>query len=104
MTVALLYRDNRHAELWIVKRVSHTRYGWASERSGNQGEILLGRNGALDRIRAVQLRRYVRQVHSRSQPLRLRTRVPCSREGEGPHLPPVSEALNRAPRLLLVGL
>ncbi|WFU45832.1 cytochrome P460 family protein (plasmid) [Bradyrhizobium sp. CB82] len=28
--------------------------------------------------------------------LRLRTRVPCGREGEGPHLSPVPEALNRA--------
>jgi hypothetical protein len=33
----------------------------------------------------------------RSQkPLRLRTRVPYGREGEGLHLPPVPEALNRA--------
>ena len=29
-----------------------------------------------------------------SRRLRLRTRVPCGREGEGPHLPPVPEALN----------
>ena len=46
-------------------------------------------------IRAVQLRSRMRQVHGRSQPLRLRTRVPCGREGEGPHLPPVPETLNR---------
>src|SRR6202022_179401 len=50
-------------------------------------------------IRAVQLRSRIRQVHGRSQPLRLRTRVPCGREGEGPHLPPVPEALNRAKAL-----
>src|SRR4051794_11436671 len=47
-------------------------------------------------IRAVQLRSHIRQVHGRSEPLGLRTRVPCGREGEGPHLPPVPEALNRA--------
>ena len=29
------------------------------------------------------------------QPLGLRTHVPCGREGEGLHLPPVPEALNR---------
>jgi Cytochrome P460 len=45
--------------------------------------------------RAVQLRSCTRQVHGRSQPLGLRTRVPCGREGEGPHLPPVPEALNQ---------
>src|SRR5262249_47895092 len=42
-------------------------------------------------IRAVQLRG---QVHGRSQPLRLRTRVPFDREGEGLHFPPLPEALN----------
>jgi hypothetical protein len=47
-------------------------------------------------IRAVQLRSRIRQFHGRSQPLRLRTHVPCGREGEGLHLPPVPEALNRA--------
>ena len=44
-------------------------------------------------IRDVQLRRRIRQFHGRSQPLGLRTRVPCGGEGEGPHLPPVPEAL-----------
>jgi hypothetical protein len=44
----------------------------------------------------VQLRSRIGQVHGRSQPLRLRTFVPCGREGEGLHLPPVPEALNRA--------
>jgi hypothetical protein len=48
-------------------------------------------------IRGVQLRSRIGQVHRRSQkPLRLRTRVPCCREGEGLHLPPIPEALNRA--------
>jgi hypothetical protein len=46
-------------------------------------------------IRAVQLRSRIRQVHGRSQPFRLRTRMPCGSEGEGPHLPPVPEALIR---------
>jgi len=37
------------------------------------------------------------KFHGRSQqPLRLRTRVPYGREGEGLHLPPVPETLNRA--------
>ena len=45
-------------------------------------------------IRAVQLRSRIRQIHSRSQPLRLRTRVPCGREGEGLHLSSVPDALN----------
>ena len=49
-------------------------------------------------IRAVQLRSRIRQVHGRSQPLRLRTHLPCSRKGEGPHLPPIPEALNCACR------
>src|SRR5206468_12100452 len=41
-------------------------------------------------IRGVQLRSRIGQVHGRSQkPLRLRTRVPQGREGEGLHLPPV---------------
>jgi hypothetical protein len=44
-------------------------------------------------IRPVQLRSRIRQFHGRSQPLGLRTRVPCGGEGEGPHLPPVPEAL-----------
>src|SRR5438046_9892741 len=48
-------------------------------------------------IRGVQLRSRIGQVHGRSQkPLRLRTRVSHGREGEGLHLPPVPEALNRA--------
>ena len=48
-------------------------------------------------IRGVQLRSRIGQVHGRSQkPLRLRKRVPYGREGEGLHLPPVPEALNRA--------
>ena len=56
-------------------------------------------------IRAVRLRSRIRQVRGRSQPLRLRTRVPCGREGEGPHLPPVPKALNRAcPRHGVPGL
>ena len=47
-------------------------------------------------IRGVQLRCRIGQVHARSQkPLRLRIRVPYAREGEGLHLPPVPEALNR---------
>ena len=46
-------------------------------------------------IRAIQLRSRIRQVHGRSQPLGLRTLVPCGREGEGLHLPPVPEALSR---------
>src|SRR3954454_2188256 len=46
-------------------------------------------------LRAVQLRSRIRQVYSRSQPFGLRTRVPCGRESEGPHLPPVPEAVNR---------
>jgi hypothetical protein len=49
-------------------------------------------------IRAVQLRRRIRQVHGRSQKLlRLRTRVPSGREGERlqVHFPSVPEALNR---------
>jgi hypothetical protein len=47
-------------------------------------------------IRAVQLRRRIRHVQRRSQPLGLRTRLPCGREGKGPHLPSVPAALNRA--------
>src|SRR5262249_46594546 len=47
-------------------------------------------------IRAVQLRRHVRQVHGRSQPVRLRTRVPLGRKDEGIYLPTVPEALNRS--------
>jgi hypothetical protein len=48
-------------------------------------------------IRGVQLRSRIGQVHGRShKPLRLRKRVPYGREGEGLHLPPVPEALNRA--------
>jgi hypothetical protein len=35
MTIALFYRDVRHTKLGIVKRVSHARYGWASERNDN---------------------------------------------------------------------
>src|SRR5205823_958765 len=52
-------------------------------------------------IRGLQLRSRIGQVHGRFQkPLRLRTRVPYGREGEGLHLPPVPEALNpRAPTL-----
>src|SRR4029077_20688625 len=43
-----------------------------------------------------QLRSRIGQVHSRRQePFRLRAHVPCGREGEGLHLPPVPEALNR---------
>ena len=45
-------------------------------------------------IRAVQLRSRIRQFYGRSQSLRLRTRVPCGREGEGPHLSSLPEALN----------
>ena len=48
-------------------------------------------------IRGIQLRSRIGQVHGRFQkPLRLRTRVPYGREGEGLHLPSVPEALNRA--------
>src|SRR6185437_12011838 len=47
-------------------------------------------------IRAVQLRSRKRHAHGRSEPLGLRTRVPCGREGEGLYLPPVSKALSRA--------
>jgi hypothetical protein len=48
-------------------------------------------------IRGVQLRSCIGPVHGRSQkPLRLWARVPYGREGEGLHLPPVPEALNRA--------
>jgi hypothetical protein len=48
-------------------------------------------------IRGVQLRSIIGPVHGRSQkPLRLWARVPYGREGEGLHLPPVPEALNRA--------
>src|SRR6202166_2634967 len=48
-------------------------------------------------IRGVQLRSRIGQVHGRCQkPLRLRIRVPYTGEGEGLHLPPVPEALNRA--------
>ena len=47
-------------------------------------------------IRGVQLRSRIGQVHGRShKPLGLRTSVPCGSEGEGLHLPPVPEALNR---------
>jgi hypothetical protein len=47
-------------------------------------------------IRGVQLRSRIGQVHGRSQKsLRLRKRVPYGGEGEGLHLPPVPEALNR---------
>ena len=49
-------------------------------------------------IRAVQLRSRIRQVHGRSQPLRLRILLPCGGEGEGLHLPPIPEALNGCPR------
>jgi hypothetical protein len=49
-----------------------------------------------DSKRFVQLRSPIGQVHGRSQPLRLWTRVPCGRESEGLHLPPVPEALNCA--------
>src|SRR5882724_1358333 len=49
-------------------------------------------------IRAVQLRRRIRQFHGRPQPLRLRTRMPCGCEGEGPHLPSVPEAMNPCER------
>ena len=45
-------------------------------------------------IRAVQLRSRIRQVHGRSQPLRLRARVPCSSEGKRSHFSPVPEAVN----------
>jgi hypothetical protein len=46
-------------------------------------------------ICGVQLRRRIGQFHRRSQkPFRLRTIVPCGREGQGLHLPPVPEALN----------
>ena len=48
-------------------------------------------------IRAVQLRSRIRHVRGRSQPFGLRTCLPRRREGEGSHLPPVPEALNRAP-------
>src|SRR5262245_39071320 len=47
-------------------------------------------------IRAVQLRTRIRQVHGRSQPLGLRTRMPCGGEDQGPHLPPVPEAVSGA--------
>ena len=47
-------------------------------------------------IRGVQLRCRIGQVHGRCQkPFRLRIRVPYASEGEGLHLPPVPEALNR---------
>src|SRR5271170_7148072 len=47
-------------------------------------------------IRGVQLRCRIGQVHARSQkPFRLRKCVPYCGEGEGLHLPPVPEALNR---------
>jgi hypothetical protein len=48
-------------------------------------------------IRGVQLRSRIRQIHSRSQPLRLRTCLPCGGKGEGPYLPPVPETVNHAP-------
>ena len=48
-------------------------------------------------ICAVQLGRGVGQVHGRSQPRRLRKRLPYGREGEELHLPPVREALNGMP-------
>jgi hypothetical protein len=45
---------------------------------------------------SVQLRRRIGQVQPRSQqPRRLRIRVPYASEGEGLHLPPLPEALNR---------
>ena len=47
--------------------------------------------------RAIQLQRGIGQVHGRSQPCRLRKLVPRGREGEGLHLSPVREALNRMP-------
>jgi hypothetical protein len=60
-------------------------------KSGGWGYALFNYEAASDKF-------------SRSQPLRLRTRVSCGREGEGLHLPPVPEALNRArPRQLLRG-
>ena len=47
-------------------------------------------------IRGLQLRSRLRQVHRRCQkPRRLRTDLPRKSEGEGLHLPPVSEALKR---------
>src|SRR5580765_4809193 len=47
-------------------------------------------------IRGVQLRRLIGPVRGRCEkPLRLRSRVPYEGEGEGLHLPPVPEALNR---------
>jgi hypothetical protein len=51
-------------------------------------------------ICGVQLRCCVGQVRGRSpKSVRLRKRVPHSREGEGLHLPPVPEALNRGPNI-----
>jgi hypothetical protein len=61
-----------------------------------KGQQEISENGRMG-IRAVQLRRGIGQVHGRSQPRRLRKLVPYGREGEGLHLPPVREALNRMP-------
>ena len=53
-------------------------------KSGGWGYALFNYEAASDKFTADPSR------------LRLRTRVPCGSEGEGPHLPPVPEALNRA--------
>ena len=53
--------------------------------SGGWGYALFNYEAASDKFTADPSRR-----------LRLRTRVPCESEGEGPHLPPVPEALSRA--------
>src|ERR1700728_3883688 len=64
------------------------------KRTARQQEIPENRRMG---IRGVQLRSRIGQVHGRLQkPLRLRIRVPYAGEGEGPYLPPVPEALNRA--------
>ncbi|MGB7782965.1 MAG: cytochrome P460 family protein [Pseudolabrys sp.] len=54
--------------------------------SGGWGYALFNYDAASDKFTA------------RSQPFRLRTRVPCGREGKGPHLPSVPETLIRACR------
>ena len=89
--VKLQWKPKKSTEAPFVSGRARRLHAGFRHRKGQQAISKKRRMG----IRAIQLRSCIRRVHGRSQPLRLRTRLPCGREGEGSYLPPVPEALNR---------
>jgi hypothetical protein len=91
MIVKLQWKPKKSTEapLWWMCQTSLPRLSSSKRRQEISEKRRVG-------IRGVQLRSCIGPVHGRSQkPLRLWARVPYGREGEGLHLPPVPEALNR---------